>query len=394
MASASSKSSCCVDAALVGSTGAAEGFGAIEGTTGRDEATGVNGRDAGVPGAFARGGACGSVRERWGDGSAVDIARRVVEVDGDPVGAAVPDPAVAQVLVAAAGTGPFIAAALERLRKDIVVEDDRMIGAAVMQALKDAAYAVDWVTDGETALAAARASLPDLVLSDVMMPKLDGFGLLKALRANERTRQLPVILVSARAGDEAAIEGLDAGADDYLVKPFSARELLARIRAHLGLARQRRELEHELEQRVAARTADVARLTRVLHMLSGINSALVRIADRNQVMAEACRLARNVGGYSLSMVALIDPTTRMARPVAWSGYEFLANPEREFPVADHEGKDSSLMGRVICTGEAMLCEDIETFPHANSGVYFHTQWQDAGWPDKCRPLGDDDFEGF
>src|SRR6185437_10289846 len=98
---------------------------------------------------------------------------------------------------------------------------------------------------------------PDLVLSDAMMPRLDGFGLLKALRADERTRQLPIILLSARAGEESAVEGLGAGADDYLVKPFSARELLARVRSHLDLARQRRGLERELERRVAARTAEV-----------------------------------------------------------------------------------------------------------------------------------------
>jgi len=252
-------------------------------------------------------------------------------------------------------------------RPRILLADDNVDMRRYIARLLRRSYDLEVVVDGEAALAAARANPPDLVLSDVMMPRLDGFGLLRALRAEERTRRLPVILVSARAGDEAAIEGLDAGADDYLVKPFSARELLARVRAHLELARQRRELEHELERRVEARAADVARLTRVLQMLSGINSALVRIADRNEVMAEACRLARDVGGYSLSMVALIDPATRMAQPVAWSGYEFLANPGQAFPVADHESGDSSLMGRVIRTGESTLSEDVRTFPHIIQG---------------------------
>ena len=228
-------------------------------------------------------------------------------------------------------------------------------------------YEVLAVPDGQAALEAALSSPPDLVLSDVMMPGLDGFSLLKALRADERTRHLPVILLSARAGEESAVEGLGAGADDYLVKPFSARELMARVRAHLELARQRRELERELEQRVQARTAEVARLTGVLQMLSGINSALMRIQNRDEVMTETCRLAHGVGGYALAMVALIDPTTRMARPVGWAGWDFLAHPEREFPVADHENADSSLMGRVIRTGVAMLCEDIERFPFAIAG---------------------------
>ena len=99
------------------------------------------------------------------------------------------------------------------------------------------------VADGKAALAAALADPPDLVLSDVMMPGLDGMGLLTALRADERTARVPVVLLSARAGQEAAVEGLAAGADDYLVKPFSARELMARVGAHVELGRVRRESE-------------------------------------------------------------------------------------------------------------------------------------------------------
>lgn len=252
-------------------------------------------------------------------------------------------------------------------RARILLADDNVDMRRYIARLLRRSYEVLVVPDGEEALEAALSAPPDLVLSDVMMPRLDGFGLLKALRADERTRQVPVILLSARAGDEAAVEGMDAGADDYLVKPFSARELLARVRAHLELARQRRELEHELEARVRTRTAEVARLTGVLQMLSGINTALVRIQDRTEVMAEACRLAQGVGGYALSMVALINPTTRMARPVGWAGWDSLPHPEREFPVAARESEDSSLMGRVMRTGEAMLCEDIERFPYVISG---------------------------
>ena len=94
-----------------------------------------------------------------------------------------------------------------------------------------------------------RERAPDLVLSDVMMPGLDGFGLLAAIRGDERTRSMPVILLSARAGEEARIEGLDAGADEYIVKPFSARELLACVGSQLKLARARRETERALRHR-------------------------------------------------------------------------------------------------------------------------------------------------
>src|SRR5204862_7582480 len=107
---------------------------------------------------------------------------------------------------------------------------------------------VEAVSDGAAALAAARETRPDLVLTDIMMPDLDGFGLLRELRADARTRTVPVILLSARAGEESAVEGLGAGADDYLAKPFSAQELLARIRTHLELTRLRRDWARELEQ--------------------------------------------------------------------------------------------------------------------------------------------------
>jgi signal transduction histidine kinase/CheY-like chemotaxis protein len=93
--------------------------------------------------------------------------------------------------------------------------------------------------NGIEALEAAARHRPDLVLTDVMMPKMDGFALLSALRENAGTRSIPVILLSARAGEEARIEGIDAGADDYLTKPFSARELVARVEAQLKMARLR-----------------------------------------------------------------------------------------------------------------------------------------------------------
>ncbi|WP_437548772.1 ATP-binding protein [Sorangium sp. So ce367] len=109
-------------------------------------------------------------------------------------------------------------------------------------------WTVEAVADGAEALGSARRSPPDLVLTDVMMPNLDGFGLLRALRADERTRGVPVVMLSARAGEESRVEGLEAGADDYLPKPFSARELVARVATHLQLARLRAAAEREREK--------------------------------------------------------------------------------------------------------------------------------------------------
>jgi PAS domain S-box-containing protein len=128
-------------------------------------------------------------------------------------------------------------------RPRVLVADDNADMRQYVARLLDEQFRVDAVPDGEAALAAARERPPDLILTDVMMPRLNGFGLLKELRADPRTSRLPVIMLSARAGEESRVEGMEAGADDYLVKPFSARELLARVAAHLQMARLRRESE-------------------------------------------------------------------------------------------------------------------------------------------------------
>lgn len=124
----------------------------------------------------------------------------------------------------------------------ILLADDNADMRDYVKRLLSQRYEVEAVTDGIAALNAIRRSPPNLVLTDVMMPGLDGFELLRALRTDLKTQQIPVILLSARAGEEARIEGLEAGADDYLTKPFSARELLARVEGTLKLAQRRQEL--------------------------------------------------------------------------------------------------------------------------------------------------------
>ncbi|HEU5039372.1 MAG TPA: ATP-binding protein, partial [Gemmatimonadales bacterium] len=131
----------------------------------------------------------------------------------------------------------------------ILIADDNADMRDYVRRLLGARWEVEAVGDGRAALARATADPPDLLLSDVMMPGLDGFGLLQALRADPRTSQLPIILLSARAGEEARVEGLEAGADDYLVKPFSARELTARVGGVLELARVRRAAAAALLER-------------------------------------------------------------------------------------------------------------------------------------------------
>ncbi len=130
----------------------------------------------------------------------------------------------------------------------ILLADDNADMRKYVRRLLESQYQVEAVSDGQAALEAVRRRAPDLVLSDVMMPRVDGFGLLRQLRAEPATRSIPVILLSARAGEESRLEGLEAGADDYLAKPFSARELLARVESHLKLAQLRQEAASEIRK--------------------------------------------------------------------------------------------------------------------------------------------------
>ncbi len=126
-------------------------------------------------------------------------------------------------------------------RRVLLADDNTDLRDYISRLLMDHDYDVESAADGEAALAALRARRPDLLITDVMMPRLDGFELLRAVREDGALCDLPIIMLSARAGDDAKVEGLDAGADDYLTKPFSARELLARVATNISLARLRRE---------------------------------------------------------------------------------------------------------------------------------------------------------
>jgi PAS domain S-box-containing protein len=128
-------------------------------------------------------------------------------------------------------------------RSVVLLADDNADMRDYVRRLLSARYEVLAVSNGEEAYQAALDRKPDLVLTDVMMPVMDGFALLRALRDNQATKTLPILMLSARAGEESRVEGLHAGADDYLVKPFTARELLARVDAHLSLARMRRQAD-------------------------------------------------------------------------------------------------------------------------------------------------------
>lgn len=160
-------------------------------------------------------------------------------------------------------------------RPRVLIADDNSDMRQYLARLLSEQYEVETVADGAAAIQSSHKHPPDLIVSDVMMPVLDGFELLKALRADERICAIPVVLLSARAGEESRVEGMQAGADDYLIKPFSARELLARVSGRLEIARLQRERESqlrvsqaELEQRVQERTEELLNASEGLRELS------------------------------------------------------------------------------------------------------------------------------
>ncbi|BAU11369.1 response regulator receiver sensor signal transduction histidine kinase [Leptolyngbya sp. NIES-3755] len=123
----------------------------------------------------------------------------------------------------------------------ILLVDDNLDMRNYLYRLLNQRWEVETAANGAIALDRIQQNPPDLILSDVMMPEVDGFQLLQTLRSDPQTESIPVILLSARAGEESTIEGLEAGADDYLIKPFSARELIARVESQLHMSQLRQE---------------------------------------------------------------------------------------------------------------------------------------------------------
>jgi diguanylate cyclase (GGDEF)-like protein len=194
--------------------------------------------------------------------------------------------------------------------------------------------------------AALEEFAPDLILADSKLPAFDGRSALQMVR--QKDPLIPVIMVTGALGDEAAVELLIAGASDYVLKDRLARLAPAVRRAvrETAMSRERQESEQRIR-----------RLTRVLQMLSGINTAVVRIREQRELLAEACRIAYQVGHYAYAFVALIDPGKSIARPSAWTGYGAEGHGAVSFRVAKSASTDCSVTGRVLRTGEMIAFND-------------------------------------
>ena len=209
---------------------------------------------------------------------------------------------------------PFNTTAPSASSARILLADDNADIRGYVRRLLAAHWTVEAVEDGQRALEAARAHPPDLVVTDAMMPRLDGFGLLAALRDDEATKTIPVLMLSAHAGEDAVLEGLSAGAVDYLVKPFSSAELVARVRSQLELVRRRNEVYGKPSTRVEAPTlrfadsaeASQVRRARQASFANEVGAALARGGALRDVLATCTRLAVQHLDVALARIVTID----------------------------------------------------------------------------------------
>ena len=238
-------------------------------------------------------------------------------------------------------------------RARVLVADDNADMRDYVVRILRAHFDVEAVGDGSAALAAARQRPPDLILADVMMPVMDGFGLLRGVRDDPTLGTVPVLLVSARAGEEARVEGWEAGADDYLVKPFSARELVARVRTHLEMARIRRDAAEAVRQSEQRLRADLDAMTR----LQRVGTLFVSEGNLEPVLGEIVDAAIAIAGADFGNIQLIDPATGRLSFAAQRGFE-----KWWLDYWNAAGTGQGSFGAAFDRRERVVVEDVTTSP--------------------------------
>jgi len=232
-------------------------------------------------------------------------------------------------------------------RELIVLADDNADMRHYLTRLLSERYDVHAVADGRQALEATRRWRPALVLADVMMPQLDGFGLLRAIREDSSLASTPVILVSARAGEESRVEGLEADADDYLIKPFAARELLARVAAHVKMATLRRETAEREERMRSEAELERAKLQASEERLA-VTSRLYRELQQSdaelQLQVELLQQLP-VSAWTLNPDGKPDFVNRVWLEFAGQTHDFVrSHPEAWMTAVHPEDRQAALRG--------------------------------------------------
>lgn len=235
----------------------------------------------------------------------------------------------------------------------ILLVDDHAEMRELLQELLGQYWAVEAYADGMTALESATRNPPSLVLADVIMPGMDGLELLRRLRANPDTSEIPIILISGKTDEDARVDGIEAGADDYIVKPFPPRELLARIRTHLKLSHLRREAERR-----------TARQNAILSGITQIFRAAMTCRTEMELSRVCLAVAEEVTQSKFGFIGEVSSRTGKMMDIAVSDPSWEAHQMR---VCSGHGKVSpisavvySLFGRALDEGKGFFTNDLSS----------------------------------
>lgn len=268
----------------------------------------------------------------------------------------------------------------------LIVDDNPANLKLLVNLLTENGYMAHPVTESELALRFARSTPPDLILLDIVMPGMNGHQVCRQLKADERTRDIPVIFMTALSEIQDKVAGFKLGAVDYITKPFQHEEVLARIHTHFALhtmqkrlEEQNRQLQHEiterrraedalqiahdeLEQRVQERTADLAQANRMLNILSECSLALMRATDEQVLLQEICGIIIDLGGYPLVWIGYAEQdAAQSVRPVAQAGFGKGYLDSANITWDDTE-RGRGPTGRAIRTGKPCIAKNIQNDP--------------------------------
>ncbi len=288
-------------------------------------------------------------------------------------------------------------------RQLVLIADDNADMRDYIAHLLRGTYAVHCVADGSQALEAARRLHPALILSDVMMPTLDGFSLLQEVRKDSALRGTPVILLSARSGEESRVEGLQAGAEDYLVKPFTARELQARVATHINIANLRKEIERErrLYDTILSNTPDLACVFDLNHRFIYANKALLAVWGKNwdEAVGKSCLEVGFPAWHAAMHDREIEQVIATKSPIRGEVPITGATGRRVYdyifvPVLNPAGEVEAIAGTSRDITDRVNIEDalkqseerLRAFIRATSDVVYR---MNADWSEMCQLLGRD-----
>jgi PAS domain S-box-containing protein len=269
----------------------------------------------------------------------------------------------------------------------LIVDDEPANLAVVADYLAQSGYQIKVTQTGEAGLELAWRTPPDLILLDVHLPGVNGFEVCRRLKADERTRQIPVIFMTVLTRVEDKLKGFEAGGVDYITKPFQHEEVLARVTTHLRLRDLTQALEEAnkgLELRVAERTAELSqanarleeeiaerkqaeiaiqRMNRELCAISNCNQVLMRAMDEQTLLNDICHIVCDEAGYCLAWVGYVEhDEAKTVRPVAWGCFddEYVANVKLSW--AEDAERAQGPGGTAIRSGTTVCVQDFTTDP--------------------------------